>query len=285
MLQNTFCHVPRIGLSTERNLWSAGVHSWTAARDGVVPLSAAKTELLKRHVATSCEQLEQGNSLFFARQLPSDQDWRMFREFQDSVAYLDIETTGLGGHGDHITTVALYDGRAIRYYIHGQNLEEFGDDIASYRLLVTFNGRCFDLPFIRNTLGLPMRQAHIDLRYVLRGLGYRGGLKRCERQLGLDRGELADVDGYTAVLLWQEFQRRHNERALQTLLAYNILDTINLAHLMALSYNLKLADTPFAATHQVPIPLAPEIPFQPDLEVLARVRRHNGQPGTTIACD
>ena len=39
-----------------------------------------------------------------------------------------------------------------------------------------------------------MNYAQIDLRYVLYSLGYRGGLKGCERQLGMDRGNLSDID-------------------------------------------------------------------------------------------
>ena len=30
-------------------------------------------------------------------------------------------------------------------------------------------------------------------------LGFKGGLKGCERQLGLDRGNLKDIDGFFAV--------------------------------------------------------------------------------------
>src|SRR5947199_8147 len=86
----------------------------------------------------------------------------------------------------------------------------------------------------------PGNQAHIDLRYPLRSLGYTGGLKGCERQLGVARPGLEDVDGYLAVLLWDEYRRRKNERALETLLAYNAHDTVNLAALMVHAYNGKV---------------------------------------------
>lgn len=118
---------------------------------------------------------------------------------------------------------------------------------------------------------LPMQQAHIDLRYVLRSLGYKGGVKSCERQLGLDRGGLADVDGYTAVLLWADYTQRGNARALETLLAYNTEDVINLEVLMVLAYNLLVRQTPF--THlEMELPDSPTIPFQADEETLNAVR-------------
>ena len=44
-------------------------------------------------------------------------------------AYLDIETTGLNMWGFEITTISLYDGESIFYYVNGQNLEDFEKDI------------------------------------------------------------------------------------------------------------------------------------------------------------
>ena len=116
-----------------------------------------------------------------------------------------------------------------------------------------------------------MQQAHIDLRYVLRGLGYRGGLKACEKQLGVNRGELEDVDGYTAVLLWANYTRSGNAHALETLLAYNTEDVINLEVLMVLAYNRFLAQTPFSSTLQLASPQLPPVPYRIDRETLMRV--------------
>ena len=62
----------------------------------------------------------------------------------------------------------------------------------------------------------------IDLRYILYSLGFKGGLKSIEHQLGTDRADLRDIDGYFAVLLWNEYVRTGDQKALDTLLAYNI---------------------------------------------------------------
>lgn len=77
----------------------------------------------------------------------------------------------------HITMIGLYDGTSIFHYIKDQNLEDFAHDIEKYQVIVTYNGKCFDIPFIRSNLGLAMDQAHIDLRYLLRSVGFSGGLK------------------------------------------------------------------------------------------------------------
>jgi uncharacterized protein YprB with RNaseH-like and TPR domain len=178
----------------------------------------------------------------------------------------------MGTPEDYITTIALYDGRTIRWYVQGRNLEQFEDDIRDYRVIVTYNGKCFDVPFIRNTMGVPMDHAHIDLRYVLASQGYRGGLKGCERQLGICRHELDGVDGFFAVLLWDDFQRNGNRKALETLLAYNILDVVNLEALMVMSYNQKVAQTPFGRTHKLPAPSPPRGPFTPDRATIDAIR-------------
>ena len=275
MLQNTFCHIPGISPAGERKLWSAGIHSWDAAwAAGELPLSRGRAANLVQHAEISRQQLAAGNVRHFASTIPARQQWRMFPEFRGTVAYLDIETTGLSAaQGSVITTIALYDGRNIRHYIQGRNLDQFEADISEYGLLVTYNGKCFDVPFIEQSLGIRLEQAHIDLRYVLKRLGYSGGLKGCERSLGLDRGELDGVDGFFAVLLWEDYRRKGNIKALETLLAYNIQDVVNLETLLVLAYNLNLRQTPFTASHQIPLPPSPTLPFQPDRNTIERLMR------------
>lgn len=138
---------------------------------------------------------------------------------------------------------------------------------------MTYNGKCFDLPILRGTFGLALDQAHIDLRYVLASLGYKGGLKGCERHLGLDRGDLANVDGFFAVLLWRDYRMRRNAQALETLLAYNIRDVVNLEALLVKAYNLKAAQTPFGPSVTMPLPPPPLEPFQAHGPTIQRLMR------------
>ena len=153
-----------------------------------------------------------GTRRYFADALTPKLLWRLFADFRECAAYLDIETTGLGGPYDHITTAALYDGRNVFHYVYGDNLDLFARDLGKYKILITYNGACFDLPFIRSYFGIAVDQVHIDLRYLLSSLGYRGGLKGCEKCLGLDRAELDGVDGYFAVLLWNEYRKSGNKK-------------------------------------------------------------------------
>lgn len=274
MLKQTFCHIKGVSEAGEQKLWAAGFDAWEKVLDGDLPLAGALSDAVRQGAEVSLKHLERKNPLYFYHCLPSNQLWRMFPVFRDRVGYLDIETTGLG-NGDAITTMVVYDGREIHPYVQGDNLNDFCYDARKFELLITYNGKTFDLPFIRRYLRTPMQQAHIDLRYVLRSLGYKGGLKSCERQMGIDRGGLKDVDGYTAVLLWGDYTRRGNARALETLLAYNTEDVINLEVLMIMAYNLLIGQTPFAHL-QIDLPMSPDIPFQVDDETLDGVRGHRG---------
>jgi uncharacterized protein YprB with RNaseH-like and TPR domain len=273
MLTNTFCHLPGVGEKTEQGLWSAGVHSWSAllAGPGVRPPCRVKPAWAG-HIEESLSRLARRDPGYFAQRLAARQHWRLFRDFQDCCAFLDIETTGLS-FGDQITTIALYDGRQVRYYVNGYNLDQFARDVQAYRLLVTYNGKSFDLPFIERYLGVRLPQAHIDLRHTLGSLGLKGGLKGCETRVGLGRPGLEGVDGFTAVLLWHDYRKSRNARALETLLAYNIQDAVSLHALMVHAHNAKLKQTPFAASHALPAPAAVDVPFRPDPETVARVTR------------
>lgn len=245
MIRHTFIHLPSIGIATEQRLWQAGVLDWEHACGDSGCFPAGRRDLLLREMDNSREALARLNGKYFAQRLQAKHLWRLYPDFRGSVAFFDIETTGLDFRHDAITTIALYDGHQVRTYVNGQNLGDFPHDIARYKVLVTYNGKCFDVPFIEAKFpGLRLDQAHIDLRYLLAGLGCRGGLKGCEVQMGLARpAELRDVDGFLAVRLWRA-HLRGDDRALPALLRYNVEDVVNLRWLMETAYNLQAQRLP-----------------------------------------
>ena len=276
MLQNTFIHIQSIGAITEQRLWESGLRDWDAFTDDIsIPLSVKRKFLLQKGIDESRQHLYQNNPVYFSKCLPANQSWRFFPEFRNSIAYLDIETTGLDRYFNDITTIALYDGHEIKTYVHGQNLEDFIDEIYKYKVIVTYNGKSFDIPFIESFFNFKLNHAQIDLRYVLYSLGYRGGLKGIEHQLGTDRGDLRDVDGFFAVLLWQEYQRTGNQKALETLLAYNVQDTITLENLMVTAYNLKLKETPFFDNLLIEESTPPVNSLSADLATIDRIKSNS----------
>jgi uncharacterized protein len=269
MLTRTFLHIAGVGKVFEKKLWAQGVLDWDAFMRHNHP-ATPKIAAIKKALRDSAVALDSGDHRFFSASLPGSEHWRLFKAFSGKAAYVDIETTGLSPDYCEITTIALYDGRDIKYYINGKNLNAFVRDIKHYELLVTFNGKSFDVPFIQRYFNIALSHSHIDLRYVLASLGFSGGLKACEKSFGLSRNELDGVDGFMAVHLWSEY-KKGTASALRTLLAYNIEDVVNLEYLMHEAYSLKARELGFR-DEALQAPLRPETPFKADATLISRLK-------------
>lgn len=236
MLKRTFIHLPHIGPATELRLWRQGFHTWEdllAARE-VAGFSPGRLAGQQRLLEQSLAHLDQPT--YFSSRLAGADRWRLFDQYRLQTAYLDIETTGATWPHLTVTVIGLYDGRTFYQFVLGENLWDFLELIDRYQVLVTFNGSQFDLPVLQAFFGQRFPQAHIDLRFVLARLGYKGGLKKIEPRFGLHRPpDLEGLDGYDAVLLWQRAQRGDSQ-ALDTLRRYNREDVINLETLMIEAY-------------------------------------------------
>jgi hypothetical protein len=92
--------------------------------------------------------------------------------------------------------------------------------------------------------------------------------------MGISRGALDGMDGSFAVALWLEYERYRNEAALETLLAYNVEDTVNLERLMIEAYNRNIADTPFSDECTLPYPDPPQLLFQPDRKIISAMGQY-----------
>jgi len=268
-------HISGIGRKTEARFWAAGMGAPAeVTRAAAAALPAAKLRLVRAELESAPPFAQRGPDYWAAR-LPARELWRLFPRYRPSTAFLDIETTGYQDH-NAITAITVYDGITVHTFVRGQNLEEFARLIGGYEVIVTYNGKGFDVPMIERELDVRLNQAHLDLRPLLANLGFSGGLKGCEKMLGLDRGELNGVDGWHAVLLWREYKRTGDRQALNTLLAYNVADAINLEPLMVEVYNRNVAQTPFAGTLLLPTPSPASNPYQADQRLLAKIRDRIG---------
>ena len=117
--------------------------------------------------------------------------------------------------------------------------------LRQYDLLVTFSGTAFDLPMLLGHYpDLPLDQPHMDLCLLGRRLGYCGGLKAIERQVGIDRPETLDgMSGDGAVRSWNRWRHSRDEAARTLLLRYNEADCVNLEPLAELFYRLMVQST------------------------------------------
>lgn len=228
-ITNTFIFIEGVGEVTERRLWERGITDWEAFNPEVAPgLGPVSPERIEDGLGTAQRALEAGDSRFFEARLPPGSRWRLYEDFRRTTCFLDIETTGLDPGRDVITTVSIHRGGETDTLVRGRDLEasRLRECLGDARLLATFNGARFDVPFLERDLGLELDMPHLDLMYPCRNLGLTGGLKRIEADLGIDR-PIDDVDGREAVRLWHRYEAG-DERALDRLIRYNRLDASNL---------------------------------------------------------
>ena len=243
-LRASFLHIKGIGTRTEERIWRAGVSCWdelARARPESVPFSPSRRELLLAAIRDSEQALERRDADFFTGNLPAAEAWRVFDEFREECAFLDIETDGgpMGYYGGSITMVGVCDVRGVHAFVRGFNLEDFPQFMRRFRLMVTYNGKTFDAPHIEAEFGGVLRHCgHIDLRYVCRKAGYAGGLKSVEEAMGIARPEeVRGLDGLDAVRLWLEWRQAGKVESLRRLILYNACDILTLEPILCRAAN------------------------------------------------
>ena len=247
MITASFRHIAGIGPMRERQLWFAGVRSWSevpAAGEVLAPRLDGK---LRAGVALSAERLAAGELDFFAHALPQTEHWRLLPQVVDDAAFLDIEAAG-----DHVTVAGALDKHGLATW--RSDLTGFRERARGWRALVTFNGTAFDLPILRRVLpDWEPPAVHIDLRHVYQRLREKGGLKQVEIRAGYIRPpHLAVLGGADAVALWHA-QLAGDAAAMRRLVEYNLYDVFHLRPLAELGYNRILQRTRMPAA---PLPVS-----------------------------
>jgi uncharacterized protein YprB with RNaseH-like and TPR domain/predicted nuclease with RNAse H fold len=285
MLQQTFIHIPGIGKQTELQLWSRGVRSWDDADRFEKRFGAVGARLQRKfdeYIPLSREAVRRKDAAFFGRLSVLGEAWRVFPEFSDRCVYLDIETTGLSTVFDTVTMVGLYDGRKYKVFVEGDNLQNLPAHLDGQSVLITFNGAGFDLRFLRLAFPeLELPPVHIDLRWIARKLGMKGGLKSVEEKLGLKRASSVEhLSGYDATVLWAKYLRGEKS-ALEQLIQYNTEDVVHLKAIMEIAYDLLCKRSSFFAGNPV-VPVfrgVAQLPRPDKRAALVRVAVRSGSTG------
>lgn len=165
----------------------------------------------------------------------------------EDVIFLDLETTGLGSSPLFLIGTMLWeDGGLVVHQFLARDYAEEAAVIACYarlcanrRLLVTFNGKTFDQPYVRTraaATGVPFQHdpVHLDMLHVARRL-WRKTMPNCKLQtletFLCRRSRQGDIPGSAIPEAYHAFVRDGNARQLGTILEHNVLDLVTLAEL------------------------------------------------------
>jgi len=266
MIRNSFLLLPRIGCLAEQRIWEQGILCW----DDFIKMRfvhgiSAKTKLAyDRMLHKAAQALLEDDSSFF-NMLKKKHAWRLYPDFRDITVFLDIEVSGVRAYDD-ITMIGLYDGERTMTMIRGINLDisALRAVLARYKLIVTYNGSSFDLPFLRKRYpGLLPNVPEIDLRHLCNNIGLSGGLKEVEKSLGIKRSEIVEkIYGGDPKLLWKRYHATGDQYYLKLLVEYNEEDCVNLQNLadFAVKMQKHIISMFFSLNNEVRDPQALRLP-------------------------
>lgn len=233
-------------------MWASGIWDWDSHEARLQPQGAlfdlpdpaADEKTLE--VRRSREALAAGDVGFFADRLDRQEHFRIALSLPSEVIFLDIETTGLSRYYDIITVVGWSLGDEKGFFVRGGDIAPLKAALSAAKMVVTFNGTLFDLPFIQHELPeLVIPAVHVDLRFLARRAGLTGGQKEIERILGVTRDAgVLEVGGEMAPVLWNAYTRG-DDRALHRLLRYNAADLDGMKHIFNASTERLLSEAGF----------------------------------------
>jgi uncharacterized protein YprB with RNaseH-like and TPR domain len=166
----------------------------------------------------------------------------------DRAVFLDLETGGLSNACVFLAGTMRWNGDDFvlkqffaRHYGEEEALiAHLGSYLAQAEALITFNGKSFDIPFlrdraVRHRLGLEVPALHVDLLHHARA-AWKGRVPNC-RLVTLEayvcrRRRSGDVPGEEIPGLYHDFVRQGEPQRLIPVFHHNLLDVITMDELL-----------------------------------------------------
>ena len=168
----------------------------------------------------------------------------------EDIMFFDIETTGLSSwkSGLYLIGLLTYDDgwKLIQYFCEDVSdettvLENFFTLLSSKKVLISFNGDGFDIPFLSHMVeqyGLPYSFYNVEsfdilkkIRPLKKLLGLENmKLKTCEKFLGIYREDR--FSGDDLINVYFQWQEDHSQDKLECLLLHNFEDVENMPNVL-----------------------------------------------------
>jgi len=202
-----------------------------------------------KHGLYQIDQLKEQLDTEILFKIANNKSTKLNDEIIGNLLFIDTETTGLmGGTG----TVSFLIGAGyftagdfvIEQYLmrdydeEAAMLQDFKEIMGNHNIIVSFNGKSFDLPLIKtrlimNRFDRPNYDYHLDLLHSARRLWSfldSCSLKSLERNI-LNFERIDDVPGHLIPGLYFEFLENKNLELLAPVLEHNIYDILSLVTL------------------------------------------------------
>ncbi|MEM3373861.1 MAG: ribonuclease H-like domain-containing protein [Candidatus Woesearchaeota archaeon] len=232
MIKNTFIFLPKFGYEKEKKLWELGIKTWDdfLATKKILGISDFNKKRYDEIIKNAKKALLDNNSSYFLDKLKHRDNWRLYDFFKEDSVFLDIEVSRINGF---LTMIGLFDGIDTKIMVKdlNLNLDALKKELSKYKLIITFNGSVFDIPFLNKKYpNLLPSIPNIDVKHLCNLIGLKGTLKEIEKKLEIKRqNEIVNkLYGGDPFRLWKIFKATGDKYYLDLLVEYNEEDIINL---------------------------------------------------------
>jgi hypothetical protein len=164
-----------------------------------------------------------------------------------SFVFMDLETTGFSSSPLFLAGTAFVSDGAVRciqllardYSEERAVISALDDLLAQHQFCVTFNGKSFDMPYLRerakyHKVELASAPGQFDLLHAARRK-WKHTLPNCrlvtlERHI-LGRRRVGDVPGWEVPCIYHEFVHTRDARKIRGVLRHNLVDVLSMAEL------------------------------------------------------
>ena len=251
-MNNNLKLLPKIGIKTEENLKNKGYSTIESLKNHDKYGDAASKFMKNLDEMTYCQVIELLDNNKYSKKCRDNVLKSISLTDSENFKFMDIETKGLSNVPIILIGVAEIKGNNIvasQYFL--RNYTEEANIIDAYlshldedSVHVTFNGKTFDVPFIKNRciynrIDANLDRVHLDLMYFAKSL-WGEKLPNCQLQtieqemFGIKR--VGDVPGQYIPGYYDTYLDKNNIGPVVPIIEHNAQDIISLASFLEKMY-------------------------------------------------